>query len=535
MLLDSLHPIVAFQKKLYFEYLKRVGRITGKSKSSLSKYEREFKEGLPEDHYPSSKKKFLAALEESDVILFGDFHTLMNSQNLLIESLRSYREFDEKAEIIIALEAFDSKDKKKLELYMKEELSEEEFLAKTKYYEKWCFPWFHYKKIFDVAKEFSFSIVPVNSSLKKSAERDEAIAKNILKHLKGKKGEAKVFCLIGEFHLAENHLGLQLQKLKKKKTELKVTRVLSNVDEYFFNHKFRRVPGSEKYLSLDMDYYCLINTPPWIKWYTYLQWEDDVESDCFEIREGEGLSPFDYVLFDTTFDDVEFLLGELTRRLASFFKVSVYLKDFYHYKFQIFSEEENVKEISPCKVECEFLLSSLPVVDYGICCEKKSLFYSSVTLGSLVASCGAVLFSMKSGRKKAGESLESFSRVFLRGAFSALCELIFNPYAHTKLNSEEKIPRHEFLSDMEAILRFLEKKESGATEREVLLFMKELAQERVHYWGHFFRYCAHRMFERLFHDSSFFISFIQKDLLKRKPRNSFKKTLENYLKVAITP
>ncbi len=530
MLLDSLHPIVVFQRKLYFEYLKKVSKITGKSRSSLTEYEKEFCTTLSEDHYPSSKKEFLDAIHKSEIILFGDFHTLMTSQTLMLESIKSYKEHDKEASIVIALEAFDAKDKEKIRLYSEGKISEEEFLKKTRYYKKWCFPWFHYKKIFNIAKELGISVVPVNSSLKSTGDRDKAIAKNILLELEKNGKKTKIFCLIGEFHLAENHLSLKLYQQQEEKKSIHVTRVLSNVDEYFFNHKFRKVPGAEKYLSLDVDYYCLINTPPWIKWLTYLQWEDDIEAGAFNLRENKSLSSFDYVLFKENFDDVEFLVGELIRKLASFFKVSVYLKGFYYYSLKVIENDEKKSDEISCSIENEFLRSSISVTGYSVCCDKKIIFYSVLTLGSLLSSIGAILFSIKTNAKPPEEPIEIFSRSLLKGMFSALCELIFNPYAHTNQASNSS---SDIFLDMKKVNDFLTTSQLNMKEEEVLSFMQHLSGKEDFYWGYFFRFCARRMFERLFHNSSFFLAYIQKDVLKRKPQKSFKETLERYLEVAL--
>ncbi len=530
MLLDSLHPIVVFQRKLYFEYLKKVSKITGKSRSSLTKYEKEFCNTLPEDHYPSSKKEFLDAIQKSEIILFGDFHTLMTSQTLMLESIKSYRKHDKESPIIIALEAFDAKDKDQIRLYSEGKISEEEFLKKTRYYKKWCFPWFHYKKIFNTAKELGISIVPVNSSLKATGDRDKAIAKNILLELKKNGEKSKIFCLIGEFHLAENHLSLKIYQQQEKEKSIHITRVLSNVDEYFFNHKFRKVPGAEKYLSLDIGYYCLINTPPWIKWLTYLQWEDDIEAEAFNLREGKSLSSFDYVLFKKDFDDVEFLVGELIGRLASFFRISVYLKDFYYYNLKVIENNQKKLDEISCPIQNEFFKSSISVTGYSVCCDKKIIFYSVLTLGSFISSIGAILFSIKTNAKSPEEPIEIFSRSLLKVTFSALCELIFNPYAHTKHTGSSS---SELFIDMKKVKDFLKTSRANTKEEEILSFMQHLSGKEDFYWGYFSRFCARRMFERLFHNSSFFLAYIQKDVLKRKPQKSFKETLERYLEVAL--
>ena len=148
MLLETLNPVISFQKKLYLDFLKRIFKITGKNKLALTNYEVEFRKSLPQKYLNASRLNFLDSIDKSNVILFGDFHTLVNSQILLIESIKLYKLENPKAQVVIAMEAFFPKDKKALDFFLNDKICEDEFLIQTEYYKKWVFPGLIIRKYF---------------------------------------------------------------------------------------------------------------------------------------------------------------------------------------------------------------------------------------------------------------------------------------------------------------------------------------------------------------------------------------------------
>ena len=84
---------------------------------------------------------------------------------------------------------------KSIDQYLKEEISEQEFLLKTEYHR--LGPWVHYKRIFDYAQEINAEIIPINNPLYTVHVRDQKISHSLVKQIKKSADDSKIFCLIG--------------------------------------------------------------------------------------------------------------------------------------------------------------------------------------------------------------------------------------------------------------------------------------------------------------------------------------------------
>ena len=515
MLLEGINPVISFQKKLYLDFLKRIYKLTGKKKGTLTHYEMEFQNSLPRDYEVAHPDKLLGSFAESDIVLFGDFHTLVNSQEILLRTLKLYVEKNGTEGLGIALEAFLAKDKKDLSLFLSAEISEEELLKRTQYYKKWCFPWAHYRKILLFAKENKIPVFPVNSSLKSVYMRDEDISRNLSRGLVSLGEKGKIFCLIGEFHLAEKHLHLKLiHRNRSFRKRIRLMRVLSNVDEYFFSKKEKRNRIFPDCLFLSQNYYCLVDTPPWIKWFTYAQWEDDLEQETLHIRSQEGLEVNDYLRFSSSYDDVEFFLGELVKKVASFFHVTVNINDFYRYYLDEISQK-SPRSSKVFTLEAFFSEQFLSFRSHFLDFSEERIVFSKLTLGSLISSVGSILFSLKLKKKKVTTPEELFSREILAFILSFLCEFLLNPH------SQKKVVKSDILLDLNeegsSFWGFLRSLKPSHSDAEIL---EEMKKRESRYFTSFSYSVADSLFHKVISEGDSFLLDLQKTLfvgLKRRP------------------
>lgn len=532
MFLKDLNSVLSFQKKLYLNYLKKVYRITGKNKTTLSNYELEFKSSLPRNQVESSYQELLYSINNTSIILFGDFHTLINTQNLLIKTIRLYKDQAPNDPIIIALEAFFPSDRAAIDLYLKEKINDEEFLELTQYYKKWGFPWSHYKKIFTFAKQINASIIPINSCHKNVYSRDSSISKILFNEHKIKNPLTKIFCLIGEFHLAEKHLHQKLiyQQLNHKK-KIGITRILSNVDHYFFDHKIFQTPSHPGCLNLSNNYYCLLDTPPWIKWHTYTEWEESGNHKLF-VDKKLSLKSNEYLLLHPQHDDIEHNIAEFVKTLALFFSTSVDISRFFNYKF-IQIDNNYVEATNELTVtEKKFMKQSIKLKKYYISDKLETIFYSQITLGSILSCSGQILFFMKSNHLKSVSSQGVFYKEIFKNIFSSLVELIFNPYAQTvaKPKSTTINPPESLLKRIDTTLDYLENSNKEDPSQKFQFHIEEQAKNREEYWIQFARDCGNLLFSQLIYSHSKTQTIIKNNILEHIPQFCLKSNMINILR-----
>jgi len=215
-------------------------------------------------------KQFLKDLQQVKVILGGDFHAFAQSQRT---HLRVLREWPRKNQLLLALECFESSHQKWIDLFMANKIDESMFLQKIDWNKRWTYPWSHYKPLIDLAKSRSWRVYGLNKyfssrSLRTLELRDQHSAK-VIKKILSKHPEEQVFALFGDLHLSENHLPSEILKLKfldRKDLAL----IFLNSERLYFKYFNKIYLTDQKILKKKPGKYCILSSPPWVKWQSYL-------------------------------------------------------------------------------------------------------------------------------------------------------------------------------------------------------------------------------------------------------------------------
>ena len=107
---------------------------------------------------------------------------------------------------------------------------------------------------------------------------------------------------------------------------LQQTRILTNIDEFYFNQPRQDTFATTDYLFLKQGMYCLLNSPPWIKWRSYSLWE--------EMKAAENAEAFYDINTDESFDidyQIVSMLNHITEFLDLSFRESE-ISDFHCYQ-----------------------------------------------------------------------------------------------------------------------------------------------------------------------------------------------------------
>ena len=292
---------IAEQRRLK-QRMKR--EIFGIDKTSRSSYIRDCLSEFStyEDVCPVSEVLEQAA--RSDIVFFGDYHPLEESQAWILRLMKELTARGRK--VILAMEMLYVQQQEQLDRWMKGMITEGEFLEQIDYKSEWGFDWESFRRIFESAKDPFIPIFGIDTEprdhLRYMRRRDRMIAnriKNIRKFFPG----YQILVMIGESHLASNHLPAEIEKACDEKLEKTI--IVQNMDEIYWR-LLREGREHIEAVRIDGDKFCVFSASPMVKYQSYRRILD-------RWIEGEGADSVIPVLEEMVSYILSFLMGHEER------------------------------------------------------------------------------------------------------------------------------------------------------------------------------------------------------------------------------
>ncbi len=238
-------------------YEEREEELSQISKSgNLKYYEDEFKEWLSERNILLSNYLTLfSKIKKHRIILVGDYHTSYSPKKALLKFLKSYLKLGKP--FSVAFEAFNEKDSKLVEK-----------LIKRKGYKNLSrllkeFPVSPLVELLDFLEDYGISIKAIDSAkFVNPWKRDNFMAKRI----NALASKEKVFVLIGQHHLSQNHIGKFLQD--------SLTILINPEDIYW---KLEDEGYNLDVAKLEENVFCYFNSHPLFEQQSFVNWLQDIE------------------------------------------------------------------------------------------------------------------------------------------------------------------------------------------------------------------------------------------------------------------
>jgi hypothetical protein len=273
-----------FEKSIYTYMKKKALSFEEDPSAQLTSYRANFKKTSNRNFTQSSIPHLLKAVEDSNVVYLGDFHSLgQNTRNFerIISSLE-----ESKDDFVIAMEVVHIDYQDEIDHYLKKYITELEFLEYINYHDSWRFPWSQYKLFFDYALNHKIKILALNTE-GTLEDRDRAASKIIAKQLE-QSPRTQVFVIFGELHLAHNKIP-QFVKNELSQHQLagnfKDTIIHQNLDEVFWKLYPKAIHGG-RVLKFNDREFSLQTTAPWIKYESMVYWYENLTEDPdFDIHE----------------------------------------------------------------------------------------------------------------------------------------------------------------------------------------------------------------------------------------------------------
>lgn len=214
-------------------------------------------------------------MDKSRVILVGDYHTLDQSQRSFVRVLRSF--FKNKGKnVVVAMEAIQKRHQRYLNQYLLDGIDQQTFVKKIGFKKHWFFDlWNNYAVIFDFLKYHQVPVFAVEApgyEKKSLKERDEFMADEILSLAQLHPNE-KIVVLVGDLHLAPQHLPKEIEKrAKKAKIKLPITTLYQNSANIYWHLSEKEMLDHTLVVKLRERSYCRMHTPPIIVQQSYINW-----------------------------------------------------------------------------------------------------------------------------------------------------------------------------------------------------------------------------------------------------------------------
>ncbi|HEV8335656.1 MAG TPA: ChaN family lipoprotein [Candidatus Polarisedimenticolia bacterium] len=290
---------MVFQREAV-ERLKK--EIFGVDPNSSRKYIREFHRDFSRFEAVSSLDDLIVTCVKSDIIYIGDYHALASAQAFEARLLAEIASRSDGAALCV--EMVFGRQQRILDRYMKEEISEEEFLRRIRYDLEWGYDWEAFRPIFEAAKEYGLPVFGIDCEPRNGfryIRKRDAYAAARIADIALKNPGAKLVVIVGESHLAREHLPAKVRHaLRRKGLERRSTIVLQNLEQVYWQMVERGLQ-QEDVARLAPDAFCVFNASPIGKYEAYRQvldrWKGENEDDG-----AADLTPTVYNIIDTILD-----------------------------------------------------------------------------------------------------------------------------------------------------------------------------------------------------------------------------------------
>ncbi len=295
----------------------------GDDPQDLKEYELDAKRLAKRRYRISSKSEILAEIESADIVYGGDFHAHGPAQRTHYKILRH---LTPERPVVLALECFEPKAQKYLDLYLRGRLSIEDLKKRVRWDERWGFPFENYKALVELAKRRGWKVEAIGLSSevtvgRQGLNRQDGATARRLKEIMLRAPGALVYVVIGELHLT--HLPSRLlREFKSRTSRLREVAIHINAESVYFQLAAKGLEHSVDVIryaeskpivskaslrSGKITRFCVLSSPPWVPWQSYLlyldktmelAWDDDHDdSDGEQDDEArDDFDPTDHVL-----------------------------------------------------------------------------------------------------------------------------------------------------------------------------------------------------------------------------------------------
>jgi hypothetical protein len=280
---------LALQRALFEANHRRINAAVEGYTDAFRRYEQTYRRTVRSAVGPAPLEALIQDTQRARVVLVGDYHTLKQSQRAFLRLLRRQPVRDH--HIVVALEHLPADRQPDLERFLAGRLSEATFRRRVQWDQRWPFgPPADFEPIFHLARARGWRVVGVDLEAPGQGlgVRDDFAAERIAEHLAADP-RARVFCLMGDMHLAPAHLPRALGRAAaRRKVPCSILRVHQNPEQIWFELAAAGVVDDHDVVALKDRAYALLSVSPVVCQQSFLTWLDEVYDGGAEGAVGGG-------------------------------------------------------------------------------------------------------------------------------------------------------------------------------------------------------------------------------------------------------
>jgi uncharacterized iron-regulated protein len=392
---------IKLQRQLYGQALREVRKLLRPSKrlEQYGKaYERDFR-----NLKKSTNDHLIQDINASQFTLVGDFHTLRQSQRLFFRLLRDSRVKKPK---VIALEVLQIKDESQVQRWLQSK-SFDRIKELLNLETLWGSSWETYEEMFQFCAAHKIKVIGLSSGSRNLHQRDLDAVKKM------KEYRSSVWALFGEHHLASEHMP---KLLSNARPDSRICIIQQNHDKTGLqNLESQKSPKTvifSKSMNQQLQFYCILHCPLWMKWQSFLEWQmqlsnEDFSPEGFDVQEQLNWSLS--TLYDFLSDNRNPLPVPLTEAL-----------DFHVYGPEDPHFYRALSKLNPA-VKAN-VLHQLSTGNVGIALRPNRVFLSELTFNSCAHAAGSLLYRLNSQVENHDKTF--FQKVLTEGMSYFLSKLL---------------------------------------------------------------------------------------------------------------
>lgn len=270
------------QRELFRQVNAELRLVAPPLSPGIRAYQKSFRSSLPKRGRGVSKGTLTRAAVKARVVLVGDFHPFPQSQKGFLRLLRDAIKTGERP--AVALEFVPQTHQAVLDQFSRGLLTANELAEMIDYEDEWPFAWASYRAILDYARAERLPLIALNIKARGTDAaalriRDEAAAARIAETV-WSGGARRVFTLYGEWHLGRSHLPGYVRSALGPGARVLV--VHQNEESLYWNAPRNSLGRRAEVLRLGKDEFCVLNSVPWVKARSYLDWLEGSGGDSWE-------------------------------------------------------------------------------------------------------------------------------------------------------------------------------------------------------------------------------------------------------------
>ncbi len=266
--------LIEIQKRIVEKLQDEIRASLKKPGKELLRYHHEYEAEFSNFLRCSTMNELIVAASKAEIIYNGDYHTMAQAQRIPLRILRALVE--KRSKITLALETVHIEHQKILDRFMRDEISEQQFLEAIDYNKTWGFPWENYRDLFIFAKDNSIRVVGMNSEDNRGRgalrRRDRQAAEVIASEYINDR-DRLVYVFDGDLHVAPSHLPREVdEKLARHGLKARSLIIYQNNENIYWELARRGLEQETDVVVIDENKFCVITTPPVIKFQSFLNW-----------------------------------------------------------------------------------------------------------------------------------------------------------------------------------------------------------------------------------------------------------------------